>query len=49
MLRDVLLKTLRDQRRSYAAWSLSVVLLVAMYVALWPSIRDQPPCRTSRT
>ncbi|EWT06114.1 ABC transporter permease [Intrasporangium chromatireducens Q5-1] len=42
MLRDVLLKTLRDQRRSYAAWCLSVVLLVAMYVALWPSIRDQP-------
>jgi ABC-2 type transport system permease protein len=40
MLRDVLLKTLRDQRRSYPAWSVSVVLLAAMYISLWPSLRD---------
>lgn len=42
MLRDVMRKTLRDQRRSYLAWAVSVVLLVAMYVSLWPSVRDQP-------
>ena len=42
MLRNVLLKTIRDQRRSYAAWCAGVVLLVAMYVALWPSIKGQP-------
>jgi ABC-2 type transport system permease protein len=42
MLRNVLFKTLRDQQRSYAAWCGSVVLLVAMYVAIWPSIKGQP-------
>ena len=33
---------MHDQRRSLLAWSVSLVLLVAMYVAIWPSIRDQP-------
>ncbi|MEU5261985.1 ABC transporter permease subunit [Amycolatopsis sp. NPDC021455] len=42
MLRDILLKTLYDQRRGLLAWTVSLLLLVAMYVALWPSIRDQP-------
>ena len=42
MLRDVVLKSMRDQRRSYAGWCAGVVLLVAMYVALWPSIKGQP-------
>ncbi len=42
MLRDVLTKTLYDQRRSLVAWSVALVLLVAMYVAVWPSVRDQP-------
>ncbi len=42
MLRDIVLKTLRDQRRSLLAWSVAVGLLVAMYTVLWPSIRDQP-------
>lgn len=42
MLRSVLGKTLRDQGRSLVGWAASVVLLVAMYVAIWPSIRDQP-------
>lgn len=42
MLRDVLGKTLYDQRRSLVAWSVSLVLLVGMYVAVWPSVRDQP-------
>ena len=42
MLRNVLLKTLRDQRRAYVGWGAGVILLVAMYVALWPSIKGQP-------
>jgi ABC-2 type transport system permease protein len=42
MLRNVALKTLYDQRRAHVAWSVSLVLLVAMYVAIWPSLRDQP-------
>ncbi|WP_330474113.1 ABC transporter permease subunit [Terrabacter sp. C0L_2] len=45
MLHDVLRKTLYDQRRSYPAWCLGVVLLVAMYVALWPSLEGQPSMR----
>lgn len=42
MLRSVGLKTLYDQRRALVAWSLSLALLVAMYVAIWPSLRNQP-------
>jgi putative exporter of polyketide antibiotics len=41
MLRSVLLKTLRDQRRGLIAWATSIVLLVMMYGSFWPSIRDQ--------
>ncbi|HEX9033331.1 MAG TPA: ABC transporter permease subunit, partial [Streptosporangiaceae bacterium] len=42
MLRSVGLKTLHDQRRALLAWSISLALLVAMYVSLWPSLRNQP-------
>jgi ABC-2 type transport system permease protein len=42
MLRSVLVKTLYDQRRALLAWTVSLVLLVAMYVAIWPSIKNQP-------
>lgn len=42
MLRDVGLKTLFDQRRALLAWAASLALLVAMYVAIWPSLRGQP-------
>ena len=42
MLRSVLLKTGYDQRRGLLAWMASLVLLVGMYAAIWPSIRDQP-------
>ena len=42
MLPDITLKTLDDQRRALLAWGVSLALLVAMYVAVWPSIRDQP-------
>lgn len=39
---EVLRQTLLLQRRSLAIWSTTVVLLVALYASLWPSIRDQP-------
>jgi ABC-2 type transport system permease protein len=42
MLRDVARKTLFDQRRVLFAWAASLALLVAMYVAIWPSMRGQP-------
>ena len=42
MLHSVAAKSLFDQRRALLAWTVSLVLLVAMYVAIWPSIRDQP-------
>ena len=42
MLHNVTTKSLYDQRRSLLAWAVSLVLLVAMYVAIWPSVRDQP-------
>jgi ABC-2 type transport system permease protein len=42
MLRSVWLKTLYDQRRGLLAWTVSLVLLVAMYVAIWPSIKGEP-------
>ncbi len=42
MLASVLTKTLRDQGRSLLAWSVSLALIVAMYAAVWPSVRDQP-------
>ena len=42
MLRDIATKTLRDQGRALAGWAVAIVLLVAMYVAIWPSMRDQP-------
>ena len=42
MLGKVLVRTLEDQRRALVYWSGSLVLLVGMYVAIWPSMRDQP-------
>lgn len=42
MLRNVAVKALRDQRRSLSAWSAGFVLLVTVYVALYPSVRDNP-------
>jgi ABC-2 type transport system permease protein len=42
VLHDVTLKTLYDQRRALLAWCVSLALLVAMYVAVWPSIHAQP-------
>ena len=42
MLRSVLTKTLRDARRGFAWWSAGLVGLVALMVAVYPSIRDNP-------
>jgi ABC-2 type transport system permease protein len=42
VLRNVTLKTLYDQRRGLLAWTVSLALLVAMYIAIWPSIKSQP-------
>jgi ABC-2 type transport system permease protein len=39
---SVFSRTLRDQSRALLVWSASAALLVAMYVAIWPSLRDQP-------
>ena len=38
----ILARTLADQSRSLVVWAVSAVLLVGMYVAVWPSVRDQP-------
>lgn len=42
MLTSVLTKTLRDQARGLLGWSVSLALLIAMYVAIWLTVRDQP-------
>lgn len=42
MLTSVLTKTLRDQARGLLGWSVSLALLIAMYVAIWPTVRNQP-------
>jgi ABC-2 type transport system permease protein len=40
MLRNVFLKSLRDQRRALLGWSVGLVLVVLLEAALWPSVRD---------
>jgi ABC-2 type transport system permease protein len=42
MLRNVFTKTLHDLRRSFAWWSVGLVGLVAMMVAVYPTVRDNP-------
>ena len=42
MLDSVALKTLRDARRSLLWWSLGIAGMVAMLVAVYPTIRDNP-------
>ena len=42
MLHGVLLKSLRDVRRSFAWWSLGLAGYVVLIVGLWPTIRDNP-------
>ena len=40
MLRTVLLKTVRDQRRALIWWSVGLLATALMYAAVYPSIRD---------
>lgn len=40
MLRTVLLKTVRDQRRALLWWSVGLFAVVLMYAGVYPSIRD---------
>ena len=40
MLRNIILKTLRDRRRSLLFWGLGLVALAAIMVAFYPVIRD---------
>jgi len=42
MLRSVFLKSLRDIRRGFAWWSVGLAGLVALMVAVYPSVRDNP-------
>jgi ABC-2 type transport system permease protein len=42
VLPSVLLKTLRDSRRTLAWWSLGLCGLVSLLVAVYPSVRDNP-------
>lgn len=46
MLDGITRKTLRDQRIGLLGWGASLSLLVGLYVAMWPSIRNQPSMRT---
>jgi beta-exotoxin I transport system permease protein len=40
MVRTVLAKSLRDQRKALVWWSLGFILTVLMYAAFWPTVRD---------
>ncbi len=42
MRHSVFARTLEDQGRTLLIWTVSAALLVGMYVAVWPSLRDQP-------
>jgi ABC-2 type transport system permease protein len=42
MLRSVALKTLWDYRRSLVWWGLGIVALIALYGAIYPTVRDLP-------
>jgi ABC-2 type transport system permease protein len=39
---DVLLETLRERRRSLLWWTLGLIALIAITLAFYPSVRDQP-------
>lgn len=42
MLSSVLAKTVRDYRRSLGWWSLGIAGVVALYAAIYPTVRDAP-------
>src|SRR5487761_1586302 len=39
MLHNVAVRTLKDQRNALLAWAVSLAALVAMYVAVYPSVK----------
>jgi ABC-2 type transport system permease protein len=42
MLRNVYFKALRDMRRAIAWWSVGLVALTALIIAVYPTVRDSP-------
>lgn len=42
MLRNAFVKTLRDTRRAIGWWSLGLIAMAALMVAVYPSVRDNP-------
>ena len=42
MLRNAFVKTLRDARRAIGWWSLGLIAMTALMVAVYPSVRDNP-------
>jgi ABC-2 type transport system permease protein len=42
MLSSVFTKTLRDRRRGFLYWALGLVAFIAMEVAVYPTVRDNP-------
>jgi len=42
VLSSVFLKTLRDRRRGFIYWALGLVAFIAMEVAVYPTVRDNP-------
>lgn len=42
MLRNVFLKTIRDQRRGFFFWSAGLAGLVALILSVYPTVRDNP-------
>lgn len=41
MLSNVFLKTLRDNRRSWLIWSISLTLLIAFFMAFYPAVAGE--------
>ena len=42
MLRNAFVKTLRDARRAIGWWSLGLIAMAALMIAVYPSVRDNP-------
>ena len=42
MLRSLALKTLRDSRRGLLLWSVGLIGMVALMMAVYPTVRDDP-------
>src|SRR5512146_735571 len=42
MLRNAFVKTLRDARRAIGWWSLGLIAMAALMIAVYPTVRDNP-------